>query len=753
MSLKKSKKCAVRDLLRRLWAKISALFGKKNEGSGINSDMRAVTTFTVYNQKVYEGENKLYIGEDALPYADGEVLLVADGLGGRGGYSHTKVDRNIVYRDGFYDLVFAPVFGDVEEGFKKYLLDSFTEIFETQDYYFTDRNAARTSGYFASRLAAAITVYELKYAESRKSVDELLSDTRGSETAIKEYAVRIADELRKKMSIIADNLSLVNESNVCGANLLPTTLHAALYKENAATVDVIYFWAGDSRAYAWDADGLAQVTAEHEKAEVMTNLVNLTEDFVIESRHVTFNKPCALFSVTDGCYKCGAFFTPLHFEWNFLKVIKDASDAADASEKLKRLFAEKGQHDDSNTMALAIFGYKDFVGFKKTVETRLGTIYSQLIEKLPGITETDYGSEINEARSEVEKIILPKGARWIEIPAVRMYLIERMRLEKDKKFLETEALFKSGEKVAAAVGAQTEATGVSPTKGNMDEGAAKNEKEACGTYETKSSDMFAGAGTVEEYTEKSVAAIVEATGKMPVKACEKESTENAADKENGNAIDTATSSDRIGLTASMAETAVTGENRCKQTHFCIREAFSVLRIWVYIREWFKKKRISVAKDTRFACVKDVDTCDDATKIANTAGVAPKEMTYVRMVAVGEVTGGVIIKAYPSDGTPAVASADTKESLPASVADGKASELELYESCINRYWRVKKNSVISDIWFGHREILPENIRKELEEDAGTAEQRYLESKSKDESRQRLMKNYNDGYMRFYKESQI
>lgn len=670
--------------MRRLWAKISALFGKKNEGSGINSDMRAVTTFTVYNQKVYEGENKLYIGEDALPYADEEILLVADGLGGRGGYAHTEVNRNIVYRDGFYDLVFAPVFGDVEEGFKKYLLKSFTEVFETQDYYFTDRNAAKTSGYFASRLAAAIVVYELKYAEGRKSVDELLSDPRGVETARCEYAEHIKDELCKKMSSIAANLSLVNESKVCGANLLPTTLHAALYKENAETVDVIYFWAGDSRAYAWDEDGLAQITAEHEKAEVMTNLVNLTEDFVIESRHVTFTKPCALFSVTDGCYKCGAFFTPLHFEWSFLKATEGASDAADAAEKLKQLFAEKGQHDDSNTMALALFGYDGFDGFKKAAKARLGVISSEIIEKLPDIMERDYESETDEARVETERIVFSRGAGWIELPEVRMYIVERMRLEKDKKFLETEAAYKRGATETASVGAQTETSGEPATNENAEEGAAKTEKEVCTPGKEKA---------------------------------ESDATKSADKPQRRNAI-----------------------------------MLRIKKRFKKIKKWFKKKcRNSVAKDTyssRFAGEGDAT----AEKAQPEAGEQVK-ITYVEMETVGDDAGGVILKACPSGGAAVETVADGKESKAPGVSESEASELERYESCINRYWRVKKNGVISDIWFEHREILPEDVRVKLEEEAGFAERSYRESKSKDESRQRLLKNYYDAYRRYYKESQI
>ena len=67
---------------------------------------------TVYHQKIkHDADGRtIYIGEDARPYADGEILVVADGLGGRGGYPHSKIDSRILNPDLFYTIVFEPVF-------------------------------------------------------------------------------------------------------------------------------------------------------------------------------------------------------------------------------------------------------------------------------------------------------------------------------------------------------------------------------------------------------------------------------------------------------------------------------------------------------------------------------------------------------------------------------------------------------------------------------------------------------------------
>ena len=49
--------------------------------------------------------------------------------------------------------------------------------------------------------------------------------------------------------------------------LLPTTLTIALVNEKETNVDILYLWAGDSRGYLWNSDGLAQLTDDHRDAK------------------------------------------------------------------------------------------------------------------------------------------------------------------------------------------------------------------------------------------------------------------------------------------------------------------------------------------------------------------------------------------------------------------------------------------------------------------------------------------------------
>lgn len=356
-------------------------------------------------QKTDPSGRRIYIGEDACPYAGDGIFIVADGLGGRGGYPHTRIDRRILDRDLFYDLVFAPVFTEnVSEEFRVFVTDSFREIFETKDYYFENSATTRSSGYFASRLVTAIALYELTYDPDfdRRilfdSLRRLSADAR--DEILQEYGDRLAAMLYEKLSNIADRVGFEVETRISGAYLLPSTLAVGLTDEREDGVDAVYFWAGDSRAYFWDADGLGQVTEDHEKDETMTNLITLTKPFSVEGRYVSYAKPCLLFNATDGCYKCPVFGSPFDLEYILLQAIVTSDDLDAAMATLGAQFDEIGRHDDSNTMAAETFGFADYAALKQAAEARLRQIDRTIIARLPGILEVDYPAEVQALERE-----------------------------------------------------------------------------------------------------------------------------------------------------------------------------------------------------------------------------------------------------------------------------------------------------------------------------------------------------------------
>ncbi len=355
----------------------------------------------LYHQKIREDRQgrMIYIGEDAYPYADDSLIIVADGLGGRGGYPHTKIDPRILSSEELYGLVFAPIFPEtVTEEFRSFAVSSFREIFETRAFYFENSSTTRSSGYFASRLVSAIARYELTYNPSlaRESIFAAIRSTEPEavDALVQAYGDTLADLIRQKLSRIAENVGFEVETRISGAYLLPSTLTATVMDDQGDHVDALYFWAGDSRGYVWDGQGLAQVTEDHERDETMTNLITLTKPFRVEARFLSIPKPCILFNATDGCYKCPVFDSPFDLEYIFLKSIDDASDFMDASHYLSVQFHEIGRHDDSNTMALAAFGYADYEQLQAAARARLATIDETIIAKLPGILQINYPAEL-----------------------------------------------------------------------------------------------------------------------------------------------------------------------------------------------------------------------------------------------------------------------------------------------------------------------------------------------------------------------
>lgn len=390
----------------------------------------------VYNQRIQKWEPKVYIGEDAHPYAKDGILLVADGLGGRGGYPHKKADREIIDRDKFYDLVFGDVFkGNVDEDFVNYVVNGFSEIFEMKDYYFECERAIRTSGYFASRLVAAIALYEIKYVKTfdrEKLFDDIQNHQDTIDQVLSEYAKRLAKEIRDKLEKIAKKIGLEIETSVTGAYLLPTTLQIALTKEEKNIVKSVFLWAGDSRAYMWNNDGLAQITDDHENGETMYNLVCLSRDFKIEARYESFQKPCVLFVATDGCYKCSCYSSPLEMEMTFLNAFNDADTFEDAAKNFEEAYDRIGRHDDSNSMALQSFGYdnddnvRDYGIFKNAVKERLKHIQQNIIRKLPDIFEVNYSEESRRIEEMKNDIVFENATEWINSQKVFEYVSRLM---------------------------------------------------------------------------------------------------------------------------------------------------------------------------------------------------------------------------------------------------------------------------------------------------------------------------------------
>ncbi len=397
---------------------------------------------TVYRQssKVRPDGTVVYKGEDALPYVDNNILMVADGLGGAASIRHQKIKSELFNEDTLLDTLFEGVYDDYyDSDFADYVKRSFSELRSVKDCYTDNINNIKKSGYFASRIVTAIILHEFKY--NRTFVPEFFfSAIEGEpeveiELGMKKLGDYFAEKIKILLSKIAENANIIYESAYTGLALLGTTLCASLFIENKDSVDVMFITAGDSRPYIWtEDDGLCQIIADEERADGgMTNYISANNDFDIECTYRQFKKPCVIFGASDGCFDSGAFLSPMAFERLILESTMKSNNTEELSEFLTSFFIDYGRHDDSSTIAMKFFGFEDFEAFKKSAEKRLEELNELYFSKLPELLEKDFTAELqNPSAEENEKYSYIKTT-FANQPDTMEYCISKVRDEVAEK--------------------------------------------------------------------------------------------------------------------------------------------------------------------------------------------------------------------------------------------------------------------------------------------------------------------------------
>lgn len=156
----------------------------------------------------------------------------------------------------------------------------------------------------------------------------------------------------------------------------PTTASIITGKINSKNVDVNCFWAGDSRCYLLDANGLHQLTADDLESKdamsnlsddgVMTNVINASTPFEIHSKNFVFDIPCIFLTATDGCF--GYLNSPMEFEYLLTDSLVKAKNMYEWEIALN-----ERMHDvagDDYTLSVAVYGFKEFKEMQKNFMKR-----------------------------------------------------------------------------------------------------------------------------------------------------------------------------------------------------------------------------------------------------------------------------------------------------------------------------------------------------------------------------------------------
>lgn len=184
----------------------------------------------------------------------------------------------------------------------------------------------------------------------------------------------------------------------------PTTAAVVVATLSGNRLDVNCLWAGDSRCYLLDEDGLKQITEddlggidamENLTADgVLTNVISASKDFVVHERTIELKKPGILFAATDGCF--GYLSTPMEFEQLLLSTLMTSDSVNIWEDQISSIL--KDIAGDDYTMSGMAFGYGSFDNLKEAMRSR----YKALRE--------NYTKNISE-RSYEEKVALWKKYR------------------------------------------------------------------------------------------------------------------------------------------------------------------------------------------------------------------------------------------------------------------------------------------------------------------------------------------------------
>lgn len=159
---------------------------------------------------------------------------------------------------------------------------------------------------------------------------------------------------------------------------LPTTAAVALLQqEKDGSVFVTALWAGDSRVYILDSNGLAQLTVDD--TTVTDPMINIYEDGILTNimcsdkpvkvhcRTIRMDQPFIVFSATDGCF--GYLSTPMEFEGLFLETLLDTKCVAEWESELADAITSVA--GDDHTLCMAAYGFGSYSMLQKHFAGRL----------------------------------------------------------------------------------------------------------------------------------------------------------------------------------------------------------------------------------------------------------------------------------------------------------------------------------------------------------------------------------------------
>lgn len=175
----------------------------------------------------------------------------------------------------------------------------------------------------------------------------------------------------------------------------PSTLVAIACTMQTDKICADVFWAGDSRAYLLNEDGIFLLTKDDLAAVdlyedyscdgVMSNVISHSKAFDIHQMNIVLEKPGVLIAATDGCF--GYFSTPMEFEFAVIETMLKSSGPEELENALKELLGHYAS--DDYTWSSLGFGFDSFEQMKNCFVPRANHLYENYIAGLSGCSDED----------------------------------------------------------------------------------------------------------------------------------------------------------------------------------------------------------------------------------------------------------------------------------------------------------------------------------------------------------------------------
>ena len=416
---------------------------------------------TIKYQKFNKYINE-YLGEDSDPFINEDIMVVANGMKGRGEFSHINAKPEILNKEKFDKYIKSVIVPsefwmgenlttEIEkEDYERvqeiidFVNKNFHELFSMAEQIKKNPMKMKKSSYFAPRLLIASFLMTMNNSSVLNALRMLDGESIKKWVNEKEG---IRDQILLNLKKFAKILGLKNDSKTFGHYLLPSSITSCITFENQDSVDVIYMWAGNSRGMVWTKEfGLQQVTKDHAEDGNIYNLFKLdsTPDVakeyseklplsndgfipILEFRKYTFKKPCFIFNITEGMYGNECFVSPLDFEYTLLETILQSKNIEEVERKLERTYNNISTLQDSGTLSGKIYGYKNFEELKKEAFERMNDIKSLYISQMPEIVYIDFMKKLHSAKRQFEDAIIHYLPVFRNDPYIKEYIHKNMK--------------------------------------------------------------------------------------------------------------------------------------------------------------------------------------------------------------------------------------------------------------------------------------------------------------------------------------